>query len=44
MGYSSKIIKGITITNAFQNIFNESKRKPNKIREDKGSEFCNRSM
>ena len=42
MGYSFKIIKGITITNAFQNIFNESKRKPNKIREDKGSEFCNR--
>ena len=44
MGYSFKIIKGITITNAFQNIFNESKRKQNKIREDKGSEFCNRSM
>ena len=44
MGCSFKSIKQITITNAFQNIFNESKRKPNKIREDKGSEFCNRLM
>ena len=34
----------ITITNAFQNILNESKRKQNKIWVDKGSEFCNRSM
>ena len=32
------------ITNAFQNILNESKRKPNKIWVDKGSEFDNRSM
>ena len=32
------------ITNAFQNILNESKRKPNKIWVDKGSEFYNRSM
>ena len=31
--------KGITITNVFQNILDESKRKPNKIWVDKGSEF-----
>ena len=36
--------KGITITNAFQNILNESNRKQNKIWVDKGSEFYNRSM
>ena len=36
--------KVITITNAFQNILNESKRKPNKIWVDKCSEFYNRSM
>ena len=36
--------KGITITNAFQKILDESKRKPNKIWVDKGSEFYNRSM
>ena len=36
--------KGITITNAFQNIFKESNRKPNKKWEDKRSEFCNRSL
>ena len=36
--------KGITITNAFQKVLKESKRKPNKIWEDKGSEFYNRSM
>ena len=36
--------KGIMITNAFQNILNESKRKPKKIWVDKGSEFYNRSM
>ena len=33
--------KGITITNAFQIILNESNRKPKKIWEDKGSEFYN---
>ena len=33
--------KGITITNAFQNILKESNRKPNKIWVDKGSEFYN---
>ena len=31
--------KGITITNAFQKILDESNRKPNKIWVDKGSEF-----
>ena len=36
--------KGIIITNAFQNILNESKRKANKIWADKGSEFYNKSM
>ena len=36
--------KGITITNAFQKILDESKRKTNKIWEDKGSEFDNRSV
>ena len=36
--------KGITFTNAFQNILDESNPKPNKILLDKGSEFYNRSM
>ena len=36
--------KGITITNAFQKILDESNRKPNKIWVDIGSEFCNLSM
>ena len=31
--------KGITVTNLFQNILDESKRKPNKIWFDKGSEI-----
>ena len=31
--------KGISIVNAFQSILNKSKRKPNKIWVDKGSEF-----
>ena len=31
--------KGTTIVNAFQSILNNSKRKPNKIRVDQGSEF-----
>ena len=35
--------KGITITNAFQKILEESNRKPSKIWVDKGSEFYNRS-
>ena len=33
--------KGITIKNAFQSILNNSKRKPNKIWVDQGSEFYN---
>ena len=36
--------KGITITNAFQKILDESNRKLNKILVDKGSEFYNTSM
>ena len=36
--------KGITITNAFQIILDESNSKPNKIWLDKGSEFYNRSV
>ena len=31
--------KGTTIVNAFQNILDSSKRKPNKICVDQGSEF-----
>ena len=36
--------RGITITNAFQKILDESNRKPNKIWVDKVSKFHNRSM
>ena len=36
--------KGITITNAFQKILDESNRKPNKIWVNKGKEFYNRTM
>ena len=36
--------KGITITNAFQKMLDESGRKTNKIWVDKGSEFYNRLM
>ena len=36
--------KGATIVNALQNILNSSKRKPNKIQVDKGSEFHSRPM
>ena len=35
---------GITITNAFQKIQDESNRKPNKIWVNKSSEFYNRSI
>ena len=41
---SVKDKKGITITNVFQKIFDESNCKPNKIWVDKGSEFYIRSM
>ena len=34
----------MAIVNAFQSIFNDSKRKPNKMWVDKESEFYNRSM
>ena len=33
--------KGVNITNAFQSILDKSKRKPNKIWTDQGSEFYN---
>ena len=36
--------KGITITNDFWKILDESKRKPNKIWIDKGIEFYNKSI
>ena len=36
--------KGVGIVNAFQKNLDYSKRKPNKIWVDKGSEFYNRSM
>ena len=36
--------KGITITNAFQEILDKSNRKPNEMWADKGSEFYNKSM
>ena len=36
--------KSITNSSAFQNILDESNRKPNKIWVDKGSKFYNRSM
>ena len=41
MGYSFKRQKGVSIVNAFQKIIDDSKRKPNRIRVDKGSEFYN---
>ena len=36
--------KGTTTVNAFQSILNKSKRKPNKIRVDQGSEFYNNNF
>ena len=36
--------KGVTIVNVFQSILNISKRKPNKIWVDQGSEFYNSSF
>ena len=44
MGCSFEIQEGITITNAFQKIFDKSGRRPNKIWVDNGSEVYNRSM
>ena len=40
----SKDKEGIIITNTFHEILDNSKRKPNKIWVDKGSEFYNRSV
>ena len=40
----SKDKKRITMANSFQNILVESKRKINKIRVDKGTNFINRSV
>lgn len=34
--------KGTTIVDAFQNILNDSRRKPNKIWVDQGTEFYNK--
>ena len=36
--------KGVSVVNAFQKILDKSKRKPNKIWVDKGSEFYNSSF
>ena len=36
--------KGVSIVNAFQNILDDSKRKPNKIWVDEGGEFYNNSF
>ena len=36
--------KGVTTINDFQKILDDSRRKPNKIWVNKGSEFYNRSM
>ena len=36
--------KGVTTVNAFQKIFDDSKRKPNKIWVDQGSEFYKNSF
>ena len=44
MRFSLKDKKGITITKVFQEILDESERKPNKIWVDEGYEFYNRSM
>ena len=41
---SLKDKKGITITNAFQKILDESNRKPTKIWADKGRKLYNRSL
>ena len=36
--------KGVSIVDAFQKILDKSRRKPNKIWVDKGSEFYNNSF
>ena len=42
--FLQKIKKGITITNTFQKILDESNHKPNIIWVDKGRRFYDRSM
>ena len=44
LGLLLERIKKTAIPDGFQKILNESRRKPNKVSVDKGSEFCNRSM
>ena len=44
VGRSLERLKGITITNAFQETLDESNHKPNKIGTDKGSELYNISL
>ena len=47
LGCSSKTLKdkkGVTIVNAFQNILDNSKRKPNKIWVDQSSELYKNSF
>ena len=39
-----KVKKGVSMVNAFQKILDKSRRKPNKIWVDKGSEFYNNSF
>ena len=41
---SLKDKKGVTVVNAFQNILDNSKRKPNKIWVDQGNEFYKTSF
>ena len=36
--------KGVIVVNIFESILNDLKKKPNKIRVEKGSEFYKRSM
>ena len=40
----ARVKKGISIVNAFQELLLNSKRKPNKLWVDKGSEFYNNSF
>ena len=44
MDFPLKDKEGNTIVNAFQSILSNSKRKPNKIWVDEGSEFYNKSF
>ena len=38
-GFLGRLLDPLTIVNAFQKILDDSKRKPNKIRVNKGSEW-----